>query len=172
MVRTRRAFLETLPLAIAALLPARLVLAQSPPSAQDFAGQLAVATMFGIESATLALQKSSSPAIKDYAHRLADDHARAASQLRRIVARRSDIALPDRPDGRHLDMIRDLGALQGEAFDKAYAAAQREAHRELAALLEAYARNGADPELKAFATETLPLVQDLSDKAGALTPRP
>lgn len=172
MVRTRRAFLETLPLAIAALLSARSALAQSPPSARDFAGEVAVATMFGIESATLALQKNSSPAIKDYAHRLADDHARAASQLRRIVARRSDIALPDRPDGRHLDMIRDLGALQGEAFDKAYAAAQRDAHRELAALLEAYARTGGDPELKAFAAEALPLFQDLAGQAQALKPAP
>lgn len=172
MVRTRRAFLEAIPHAFAALLFARPALAQSPPPASDFVGQVAVANMFGVETATLALQKSSSPAIKDYAHRLAEDHAKAASSLRRIIARRSDIALPDRPDSRHLEMLRDLAALQGVEFDKAYADTQRNAHQELAELLATYAQSGSDPELKAFAAETLPLFQTLDRKAQELAPPP
>lgn len=172
MVRTRRALLEAIPHAFAALLLARPALAQSPPPASEFVTQVAVANMFGIESATLALQKSSSPTIKDYAHRLADDHAKAASGLRRIIARRSDIALPDRPDSRHLEVLRDLGALEGGDFDKAYVKAQRSAHQELARLLEAYAQNGGDSELKAFATEALPLFQTLDRKAQELSPAP
>lgn len=172
MIRTRRAFLEAISHAFATLLLAHSAFAQSPPSAPDFVTEVAVANMFGVESATLALQKNASPAIKDYAHRLADDHAKAASSLRRIIARRSDIALPDRPDGRHLDMLRDLGALQGADFDKAYVAAQRSAHQELAHLLEAYAQSGGDPELKAFAAETLPLFQTLDRKAQELPPGP
>lgn len=172
MVRTRRAFLEAIPYALAAPLFARAALAQSPPSAPDFATRVAIANMFGVESATLALQKSSSPAIKDYAHRLADEHAKAASSLRRIIARRSDIALPDRPDGSHLDALRDLGALQNGDFDKAYVKAQRDAHQQLAQLLDAYAQNGSDPELKAFAAETLPLFQGLARRAEELTPKP
>jgi putative membrane protein len=172
MIRTRRALLVTIPHALAASLLLGPALAQSPLSASDFAKQVAVANMFGVESATLALQKTSAPAIKDYAHRLADDHAKAASSLRRVIARRSDIALPDRPDSRHLDTLRDLGALQGGDFDKAYVEAQRSAHQQLAQLLESYAHDGGDPELKAFATETLPLFQELDRKARELAPAP
>ena len=135
---------------------------------QDFVNQTAIANMFGIESATLALHKSSSPAIKDFAHRFADDHAAAASNLRRIVAKRSDIALPDRPDSRHLALLRDLAAKQGADFDKAYVEAQRGAHREAAQLLERYAGAGADPELKTFAGQSLPVFRDLDRKAGEL----
>lgn len=130
--------------------------------------QATIANMFGVESATLALQKTGSPAIKDYAHRLADEHATTASSLRRIIARRSNIAPPDRPDARHLDMLRDLGALQGAAFDKAYVAAQRSAHHDLALLLEAYARDGGDPELKVFAADALPRFQQLDRRAQEL----
>jgi hypothetical protein len=42
--------------------------AQSAVPAAEFVRQTAIAQMFGIESATLALHKSNSPAIKDFAH--------------------------------------------------------------------------------------------------------
>lgn len=166
MTRTRRAFLAGLAPALATLAVAPVALAK--PSPQDLVNQVAVANMFCIESATLALKQSASPAIKDYAHRLADDHATIASSLRRIIARRSDIALPDRPDTRHLDLLRDLGALQGGDFDKAYVEAQRGTHHTLALLLEAYARDGEDPELKAFAADAFPRFKALEQKAQEL----
>ncbi|MBN9456461.1 MAG: DUF4142 domain-containing protein [Bosea sp. (in: a-proteobacteria)] len=172
MTRTRRALLAAIPHALAgmALLRFRPAHAQASLPAPEFVRQVAIANMFGIESATLARQKSSSSAIKEYALRLAEDHAKAASSLRRIIARRSDIALPDRPDSRRLDLLRDLGSLDGTDFDKAYTDAQRSTHRELAQLLDSYARTGDDPELKSFAAETLPLFQSLDRKARQLAP--
>lgn len=146
--------------------------AQEPITAQDFVQQTAVANMFGVESATLALHKTSSPAIKDFAHRLADDHAAATSSLRRIIAKRSDIALPDRPDGKHLDLLRDLGNKQGADFDRAYVDVQRNAHQESARLLERYAETGSDPELKSFAAQTLPVFRELDRQAKALPAAP
>jgi len=159
-------------LGLLALLSSGIVRAQQPIPAQDFVTQTAVANMFGVESATLALHKSNSPAIKDFAHRLADDHAAATSSLRRIIAKRSDIALPDRPDGRHLDLLRDLADKQGTDFDKAYVDAQRSTHHESAALMERYASEGTDPELKSFATQTLPVFRDLDRKARELPVAP
>ena len=145
--------------------------AQSPASPQDFVRAVAVANMFGVESATLALQKSDSAPIKDYAHRLADEHARAASSLRRIVAKRSDMALPDRPDGAHLDLLSNLSNRQGADFDKAYAEAQRGSHHQVAQIVAAYARDGADPEIKAFAAQALPAFQQMDAEAQQLAPR-
>jgi len=155
-----------------ALLACGSARAQQPIPAQDFVTQTAVANMFGVESATLALHKSSSPAIKDFAHRLADDHAAATSSLRRIIAKRSDIALPDRPDGKHLDLLRDLADKQGVDFDRAYVDAQRSAHQESAALMERYASEGTDPELKGFAAQTLPVFRELDRKARELPATP
>lgn len=144
--------------------------AQAQPSvpAEEFVRQTAIAQMFGIEAATLALHKSNSPAIKDFAHTLASEQGAVTSGLRRIVAKRSDIALPDRPDGRHLDLLRDLTDKQGPAFDKAYVEAQRSTHREAARLMERYASDGNDPELKSFAAQTLPVFRELDRKSQEL----
>lgn len=151
-----------------ALVSSGIVRAQQPIPAQDFVTQTAVANMFGMESATLALHKTNSAAIKDFAHRLADDHAAATSSLRRIISKRSDIALPDRPDGKHLDLLRDLSDKQGADFDRAYVDAQRSAHHESTVLMERYAGEGADPELKSFAAQTLPVFRELERKAREL----
>lgn len=142
--------------------------AQSAVPAGEFVRQTAIAQMFGMESATLALHKSNSPAIKDFAHDLASQQGAVTSGLRRIVAKRSDIALPDRPDGRHLDLLRDLTDKQGAAFDKAYVEAQRSAHHEAAVLMERYANEGDDPELQSFAAQSLPVFRELDRKAREL----
>lgn len=157
-----------LPIAMAFALAAAAAIAQTSQPPQDFAAKAAVANMFGVESATLALHKTSSPEIKTFAHRLANDHGTAGSSLRQITARRSDIALPERPDSRHLDMLRDLAAMQGRDFDRAYVAAQRSAQEEAVTLVSDYAQSGSDPELKAVAEKMLPTLQDLESKAKAL----
>lgn len=146
--------------------------AQSSVPPQDFVRQTAIAQMFGMESATLALHKSNSPAIKDFAHDLASQQGAVTSGLRRIVAKRSDIALPDRPDGRHLDLLRDLTDKQGAAFDKAYVEAQCSTHHDVAVLMERYAKEGDDPELKSFAAQSLPVFRELDRKAQGLPVTP
>ena len=142
--------------------------AETPVPAAEFVRQTAIAQMFGMETATLALHKSNSPAIKDFAHDLASQQGAVTSGLRRIVAKRSDIALPDRPDGRHLDLLRDLTDKQGAAFDKAYVEAQRSTHHDVAVLMERYANEGDDPELKSFAAQSLPVFRELDRKSQEL----
>ncbi len=127
--------------------------------------------MFGLESATLALHKTSSPEIKSFAHRLANEHGTTGSTLRQVTARRSDLALPERPDNRHLDLLRELAGKQGQDFDRAYVQAQQAAHGEAAALLADYAQHGTDTELKAFAAKALPAIQELDRQARALPAR-
>lgn len=149
-------------------LMAGAALAQAPLPARDFARQTANAQMFGIESATLALHKTSSPAIKAFAHQLASEQGAVTSGLRRIVAKRSDLALPDRPDERQLELLRDLAGKDGPAFDEAYVEAQRSTHRDAARLMERYAAEGEDAELKDFAAQSLPVFRELDRKAQAL----
>ena len=160
-----------LPIMTATLLWSLSATAQTAMPPQDFVHKTAASTMFAVESATLALHKTTSPEIKSFAHRLANDRGTTGSSLRQIIAKRSDIALPERPDGHQLDLLRDLAALQGSDFDRAYVSAQRQAQEESLAVIAAYAENGSDPELKAFAEKTLPTLQKLDAEAKAL-PKP
>lgn len=171
MIRGPLRFRRTLAQAVCALAFLSFVTvapAQTPIPPQDFVERVAIANMFGVESATLALRKTSSPAIKAFGHRLADDHATAMSGLRRIVAKRSDIALPDRPDAPHLALLSALADKQGAEFDKAYIEAQRTTYRETAELMQRYASEGIDPELKSFAVQSLPVFRELQRKAQEL----
>lgn len=139
--------------------------AQDGLDPQSFVARASVSTMVGVESATLALHKTTSPAIKDFAHRLANDLGTTSSGLRQITAKRSDIAIPERPDAGHLDLMRDLNEKQGAEFDRAYIAAQRKMQLENADLLAAYAEKGSDADLRAFAAKALPTAQDLARRA-------
>jgi putative membrane protein len=161
-----------LPIVMAVSLSATVATAQESLPPQEFAKQAALSNMFGVESATLALHKTASPEIKNFAHRLANDLTTAGSGLRQITARRSDIALPERPDSRHFDMLRDLADRQGEDFDRAYVKVQRAVHEEAVLLVSSYAQNGGDPELKAFAAKSLPTLEKLNDKAKELPSPP
>ena len=167
--RLRRALAQALAALVLSVMAAS---AQTPVPAQEFVERTAIANMFGVESATLALRKTSSPAIKAFGHRLADDHATAMSNLRRIVAKRSDIALPDRPDAPHLALLSALADKQGADFDRAYIEAQRSTYRETAAMMERYASQGTDSELKSFAAQSLPLFRELDRKAQELPSPP
>ncbi len=169
--RFRRALAQAL-CALAFLSSVTVSPAQTPIPAQDFVQRTAIANMFGVESATLALRKTSSPAIKAFGHRLADDHAVAMSSLRRIVAKRSDIALPNRPDAPHLALLSALADKRGSDFDKAYIEAQRSTYRDTAELMERYASEGTDAELKSFAAQSLPVFRELDRKAQDLPSPP
>jgi predicted outer membrane protein len=58
-------------------------------------------------------------------------------------------------DPRHMAMLRELSALQGRSSDRAYKRMQIAAHQEAVALFSTYASNPDDPELAAFARQTL-----------------
>lgn len=133
--------------------------AQEPLQPDEFVKKAAISNMMAVELGTLALQKSSSPEIKAFAHQAVNDRTTAGTGLRQIVAKRSGIALPERPDHAHQDILRQLGDKQGPEFDRAYVAAQKQAQDEAMALFSGYAQTGSDTELKSFASKTLPLLQ-------------
>jgi predicted outer membrane protein len=62
-------------------------------------------------------------------------------------------------DARHAAMLAQLQGLQGAAFDQAYGQMQYASHQEALAMHLAYAQSGTDPNLRAFATQTAPVVE-------------
>ena len=62
-------------------------------------------------------------------------------------------------DARHAAMLAQLQGLQGAAFDQAYGQMQYASHQEALAMHLSYAQNGTDPNLRAFATQTAPVVE-------------
>jgi predicted outer membrane protein len=63
-------------------------------------------------------------------------------------------------DARHANMLNRLVAARGAQFDRLYGQMQVAAHREAVALFSTYAQAGTDPNLRVFAQQALPHLQN------------
>lgn len=123
-----------------------------------FATQAAVGGMAEVELGKLALQKSSNAQVKEFATMMVNDHGKANTELMEIAAAKN-ITLPSTVDDDHKKKMDDLSKKSGSDFDKAYVDAMVDGHKSTLKLMEDESKDGADAELKAFATKTAPVVQ-------------
>lgn len=120
-----------------------------------FAQQAAMSDLFEIRSSELALSRSSNEAVKRFAQTIINDHKDASTKLK-TRASALNITLPAEVDAPKLADLQALQVKKGEAFDRAYAAIQVNAHVDAVNLFTSYAAQGQNADLKAHATETLP----------------
>jgi putative membrane protein len=87
------------------------------------------------------------------------DHTKAGDQLKQL-AQGEGLSLPTQASAADTKEESKLSAESGAAFDKDYIRAQRTAHRQAVALFTQESKNGKDANLKSFAAQTLPTLQD------------
>ncbi len=107
----------------------------------------------------LAQNDASSQAIKHCAERMADDHAKMNKELRDI-AQKKGITFPDKLDQKHQELLDQLGKLKGADFDRTFVKDMVAGHEKAIEKFEAEAKNGQDPEIKAWAEKWLPTLRD------------
>lgn len=130
-------------------------------SAEDFVKKAAVANQFEVESSKLALDKSQSNNVKWFARRMVEDHTDAGKKLTDTVnSSNVDVEVTTDLDDKHQRMISSLEASSGEEFDRKYISMQNAAHQEAVELFSNYSRTGKNPQLRSFASETLPTLED------------
>ena len=105
----------------------------------------------------LAEQKGRSQAVRDFGHQMAADHGKANQQLAQL-AKAANLPQPADLDEEQKAMRSQLEQLGGADFDLAYIRGQVADHQKTAQLLEWEIGSGQDPQLKAFASEVLPIV--------------
>jgi len=106
-------------------------------------------------------------AVKKVAARMVTDHSSANQQLASLSAQLGDPA-PTVTDAKHQDMHDQLEQLSGPQFDDEYLQDQLTAHQQAIALFQKEIDNGSNPQLKQFASDTLPVLQmhlDMIQKA-------
>ena len=128
----------------------------------------ASANLFEIESSRLAVSRSQSAVIKEFADRMIGDHTRAANRARQVVAEIGATMPTAMLESQHQKQLDTLKAVPNQEFDKAYVEAQYTAHVEAIALVRGYARSGDNERLKALATELLPMLTSHLDHIAGL----
>lgn len=111
-----------------------------------------------VDLGKLAAQKASSPDVKQFGQKMVDDHTKADDQLKQ-VASRENIPVPDALDSKHQSRVDKLSKLSGPQFDKAYMKDQVKDHEQDVRDFQSEAQSGSDPNIKQFASNTLPTLQ-------------
>lgn len=131
----------------------------TPTTAQDFVNAAAASDKFEIESSKLAETAASSSAVKKFAQQMISAHTASTAKLKSTLSGMSPPMTPDdtlTPDQQQ--KLDSLKALNGTAFDGAYATAQTEAHQKTLDALKTYAASGDNATLKTFANGLIPTV--------------
>ena len=135
--------------------------ASMPAKVDDkkFAKDAALGGITEVELGKLATQKASSDAVKQFGQKLVDDHTKANSQLKEIAGK-ENIDIPDSLDAKHQSRIDKLSKLSGPAFDKAFIKDAVKDHEHDVSEFQSEAQAGSDPNIKQFASSTLPALQE------------
>jgi putative membrane protein len=126
---------------------------------RNFALKAAQAGTAEVAAAQLAVEKSSRNDVKDFARRMIADHTKAGNALKQVAGGKS-LSLPESPSAADARTISKLSSETGATFDQDYIKAQRAAHKDAVALFTTESKSGKDSDLKSFAGETLPTLQD------------
>ena len=152
--------------------------AASAPASQlsavddNFIAQANLGAPFQIDSGRLAEKKGTTLGIRDYAHLMVVSHIPVVNALNAILQRKNITAPPNTLlHGAYNAMVASLEAERGIAFDRDYVDGQVEYQKGNAALFQYEIQNGTDSDLKEFARQTLPKIEDHLHRALALAKR-
>jgi putative membrane protein len=132
-----------------------------------FVKSLAIGGRAEVELGKLAEQRSSDPDVDAFGGRMAKDHGGSNAKLASL-ARSARIELPKDLDAEHASARDALSRLEGARFDLAYVEGQIKDHQKAANLLMYEIAQGQHSGLRAYATETLPVVMHHLESARAL----
>lgn len=134
--------------------------------ADDFIEEASAKGIAEIEAGKLALQKSSSVAVKAFAQQMIDEHTATNNELA-AVARSKNLKIAS--DAELLNKAKAFALKQrsGESFDAAYAHNQVKEHEKAIELFQSAAKSD-DAEIRAFAAAALPHLESHLSKAHEL----
>lgn len=124
-----------------------------------FAREAALGGMTEVQLGRLAVQKSSNDKVKEFGQRMVDDHSKAGDQLKSIAAK-DNITLPSELDAKHKAVVDRFSKMSGTEFDRVYVRDMVKDHNNDVMAFEKEANDGSNPDLKSFASSTLPTLRD------------
>ncbi len=137
---------------------------------KKFVREAAQGGMAEVEFGKLAVQNASSDDVKKFGQRMIDDHTKANDKLKE-VASKEGITLPTSLDAKDQATETRLSKLSGDQFDKAYMKDMVRDHKKDVAAFQNESSTGRDSDVKNFASETLPTLQDHLKEAETIEPK-
>lgn len=144
-----------------AALPVAAQQAKQNLSRQDrsFAEHAMAGGSMEVQLGKMATERAQSQAVKDFGQRMATDHGKANQQLSQIASS-AGVAPPKELPRDQRKTVDKLSKLKGAEFDRAYMSAMVDDHKKDINEFRKQADKGENAELKSFAQQTLPTLQE------------
>ena len=110
-----------------------------------------------VQLGEMAKQNSKSEGVKNFGIMMVKDHNSANSELRDLASRKH-VTVPDMMKEEHQKHVNELTPLRGPEFDEKYMKLMTDDHKEDIELFQK-ASTFDEPEVKAFAEKTLPILK-------------
>ncbi len=140
------------------------------PADRQFVMKAAQGGQAEVELGQLAQQKAQDPKVKEFAQRMVNDHGQANQKLQSLASSKS-INLPSQPDKKEKAEKDRLSKLSGEQFDRAYMEHMVRDHKKDVAEFQRESTSAQDPDIRNFASSTLPTLQDHLKQAESIAPQ-
>jgi putative membrane protein len=131
---------------------------------KDFAVIAAQGGMAEVALGNLAQQQGSSPKVKDFGKKLADEHSKANDELTQIASREG-ITLPSGLDMKQQQTVERFSKLSGAQFDREFLKDVVHDQTEDIEEFKKEVSQGTDPALRDFASKTVSVLHDHLDMA-------
>jgi putative membrane protein len=116
----------------------------------------------------LAMEKASSGDVKKFGQRMVDDHSKANDELKQLASQKN-VELPQDLTAKDKATKAMLDRLSGEQFDQAYMKDMVKDHQKDISDFRRESRSAQDLDVKKFAAQTLPTLQDHLKQAESIT---
>ena len=123
-----------------------------------------------VELGKLATEKGQSDEVKKFGQRMVDDHSKANDQLKQL-AESKGVTLPSSLSAKDKSTKAKLEKLSGEQFDRAYMNDMVQDHTKDVSEFQRASTQAKDSDVKSFASQTLPTLQDHLKEARSIAPK-
>jgi putative membrane protein len=134
---------------------------------QKFMTDAALGGMREVELGRMAAQLGATDAVKEFGRKMVEHHTKANTELMSLASSKG-VTLPAALEEKHRSEMSKLQAQKGADFDRAFAKMMLKDHEKAVDLFEKESTKGGDADLKAFASSTLPTLQEHISMARAL----
>jgi len=126
---------------------------------KEFIMKAAQGGMAEVAGGQTAATNGASADVKSFGNRMVQDHGKANDELKQLATAKG-LTLPAETDADHKQKLDAMAKKTGKDFDKAYMSDMVADHEKDVAEFQNASQNAQDPDLKNWASKTLPTLQD------------
>ncbi|MBC5774426.1 DUF4142 domain-containing protein [Pontibacter sp. KCTC 32443] len=132
-----------------------------------FVAEAASANMLQLQLSQEAIARGVSPEVKTMSQEMEEAHEQMLTELQDLGSK-ANFVLPQTLGNAHKDVLEEVTAKEGIAFDLAYIREIRHLHDKLLERYEDMAESGVSMDVKQYASRQLPLIRQHLQEAEAL----